>query len=551
MAKAEAGEAQEILAGNRGPEVLASPPKVPNTTHLAWMAFGVPFSFSLLIYLLTGAGGLSFRYGGEDGGDLALAFAVGGIPHPTGYPLYLVVNRLFLIWQIEPAGTLVLASAFWGAVAAGTTALVTYRLSQKLTPFGLYQRLAGSLFSGLGLGLAPLVWSQSLIVEINSFDLALNSVLILALVWWWEGWDWGKEVVKKPPSRTNLRLGALALVAGLAAGQHRTALFSLVAVLLFILSAKKGLSFRKGLLTSLIFILALFIPYLYLLVRAGSVPASNWADPGLYNPSGLWQVVSGSEYHYLLFAAPLTQSLGRLGASLSLLVEEFGLLGLALGWLGLVLVWRKREVRPFAYFVTAGLVLHTGFAAIYAAENSQVYLLPAFGLWATLMGFGLVWISHLVSVAISGWGPLKGKTGRVINFATTILTWLILLFFLASGLLVNYSRLDLKKDNEAERWAQAQLLAAPSKAIILTYSDAATFALGYEHYAFNTRADVVLIDTRLLREAWYRHNLARLYPDLELDVKRVFTPEDFARAYPTRTVIVAVAPVGPEGFPFS
>lgn len=553
MAKTQESLERENLAGNGVALVLAGSPKAKAATLLAWVAFGVPFSFSLLIYFLTGAGGLSFHYGGEDGGDLALAFAVGGIPHPTGYPLYLVVNRLFLLWQAEPARALVVASAFWGALAAGTTALVTYRLLQKVAAFGLYPRLAGSLFSGLGLAVAPLVWSQSLIVEINSFDLVLNSVLILALVWWW---DWEKEIVQKQknPLRSylpNLRLGILALVAGLAAGQHRTALASVVAVLLFILSAKKEVPVRKGLLASLIFIFALIIPYLYLVVRAGSVPSSNWANPGLYNPSGLWQEFSGSEYHYLLFAAPLTQSLGRLGSSLSLLVQEFGLLGLALGWLGVVLVWRKREVRPLAYFVTAGLVLHTGFAAIYAAENSQVYLLPAFALWAVVMGFGLVWFCQLLSAALATWGRPKEKDDRVMRFGPTVLAWLTLLLFLAAGFFANYTRLDLKKDNEAEGWAQAQLLAAPAKAIILTYSDAATFALGYEHYAHNTRADVALIDTRLLREDWYRYNLARLYPDLELGVKAAFTPEDVALNNPSRPVIVVVAPPGKESFPFS
>jgi hypothetical protein len=57
----------------------------------------------LAIYSSTLAPGLTWANSGSDGGDLIAAAATGGVPHPTGYPLYLLLARLF---QILPVGSL-------------------------------------------------------------------------------------------------------------------------------------------------------------------------------------------------------------------------------------------------------------------------------------------------------------------------------------------------------------------------------------------------------------------------------------------------------------
>src|SRR5262245_52135793 len=50
---------------------------------------------SFVIYLLTLAPTITWRNEGVDSGDLAAAVAVGGTPHPPGYPTYLVLGGLF------------------------------------------------------------------------------------------------------------------------------------------------------------------------------------------------------------------------------------------------------------------------------------------------------------------------------------------------------------------------------------------------------------------------------------------------------------------------
>jgi hypothetical protein len=56
-----------------------------------------------VLYLYTMAPGLTWENDGRDGGDLIAAAATGGIAHPTGYPLYLLLARVF---QSLPVGFL-------------------------------------------------------------------------------------------------------------------------------------------------------------------------------------------------------------------------------------------------------------------------------------------------------------------------------------------------------------------------------------------------------------------------------------------------------------
>jgi hypothetical protein len=55
------------------------------------------FVFILLIglYGFTASSRLTWSNHGVDGDDFVAAILTGGIPHPTGYPTYLILGRLF------------------------------------------------------------------------------------------------------------------------------------------------------------------------------------------------------------------------------------------------------------------------------------------------------------------------------------------------------------------------------------------------------------------------------------------------------------------------
>ena len=74
------------------------------------------FLFPFFVYLDTLAPSITWRHDGADGGDLIAAAYTLGIPHPTGYPLYVLLARLFtfLPWG-DIAYRVNLMSAFFAA----------------------------------------------------------------------------------------------------------------------------------------------------------------------------------------------------------------------------------------------------------------------------------------------------------------------------------------------------------------------------------------------------------------------------------------------------
>ena len=85
---------------------------VPSRIWFGLASFLVPFG----IYCFT----LARTVGFIDSGELAWASASLGIPHPTGYPLYMLLTHLFVLKfsHLQPMAAINLFSAF--AVSAAT-----------------------------------------------------------------------------------------------------------------------------------------------------------------------------------------------------------------------------------------------------------------------------------------------------------------------------------------------------------------------------------------------------------------------------------------------
>lgn len=487
-----------------------------------------------MVYFLTAASGLTWRHGGDDGGDLATAVALDGVPHPTGYPLFLLTGKILSFLSPDPARALTLTTALWGALAVGVLSLAVYRFNRRLlepspafavSPVLLeIASLGGGWLAGLSMAFAPLVWSQAIIIEIYSLNLLLLASLLLVLEWWWEN----------PQSVGRFYL--LASVAGLAAGHHRTAIFSLLAIAVFIFltaqdNKNSGLfSWKRLVLAAVLLGLVAGLPSLLLVSRGGQNPGSNWDNLSWSDPALFWQYISGGEYRNLLFAAPLGQSLSRIAATAGLLFQQVGPVGLALGWVGLATAWLTLpQYRPLAWLASVGLVGHMAFASVYAADNSQVYLIPFFTFWAIASGFGLAW---LVLTGSTRW-PRYNRT-----FAGLAL--LLVVVLAGISLAANFTRLDLSRDHSAEAWAKAQLDGAPTQAVLVSTQDSATFAMWYVQYVLRYRPEIAVVEARLLDTPWYRNNLARLYPGLNLPA-----PGDrngLGTANPSRKLILLAAP---------
>src|SRR5690349_9897765 len=109
-----------------------------------------------IIYLRTLAPGLTWANSGSDGGDLISAAATGGIAHPTGYPLYLLLARLF---QFIPLGSLAFRTNLMSAIFSMVASLLVYKIVTQASSGPQEHAWPAGLAAGYAFGLAPLVWS--------------------------------------------------------------------------------------------------------------------------------------------------------------------------------------------------------------------------------------------------------------------------------------------------------------------------------------------------------------------------------------------------------
>src|SRR5512142_182611 len=131
-----------------------------------------------LVYLITLAPTITWRNSGADSGDLATAAFTLGIPHPPGYPLYILLAAVFAHLPFgEPARNVGLFSA----VAAAAAVVVFYWAVMAFLPPGGqtgWDREMVAASVSLILAFAPLFWSQATIAEVY----ALHALLVAAIL---------------------------------------------------------------------------------------------------------------------------------------------------------------------------------------------------------------------------------------------------------------------------------------------------------------------------------------------------------------------------------
>jgi hypothetical protein len=235
---------------------------------------------------------------------LATAVFTLGIPHPPGYPTYVLLGKLF---TLIPVGTIAYRMNLFSAVSAATAVgflatIISYQLSvvSYQSDRSLFTAYC-SLSTSLSLAFAPLVWGQALITEVYSLNLAMVAIFLWALL--------GK--------RPSWFVGFLL---GLSVTTHLTS-WLMLPLALALTPCPKWWQLAVGLFVGLSPFLAL--PWL---AQTGSPVA--WGDPTTL--AGWWWLVSGRLYNPNLFALPTAEWWPRLAEWLWQLGEQFTWAGLPL-----------------------------------------------------------------------------------------------------------------------------------------------------------------------------------------------------------------------------
>ncbi|HEX8683085.1 MAG TPA: DUF2723 domain-containing protein, partial [Ardenticatenaceae bacterium] len=343
---------------------------------------------------------------GGDSGEFQYMPRVLGLPHPTGFPLYLLLGWL---WSWLPLGTLAfrmnLFSALCAALAVGLLVVVGREQG--------FRRVA-ALGGALALALAPGFWRYAAVAEVYT----LHALLLVGALFGWLRWSAARSGGEPGQWRW---LWVAAFATGLGLTNHPTFAFVVPAAILFLVghlvlpsrSEGKGATANRGrwrglLVAGLLFalpgLLYAYVPLRLWQLDTGGAGALN--EPiarGVMTPFIRAEWGWDGVVHYILdrsYTGNLRVEWGLLPSRLpDALLSEFGLVVGLLG-AGGALLWAWRRPRTFlplaALFLLSAVYGIRVLAALEEIEETLdpvTVLLPAmlvFALWAARGLEGLV-----------------------------------------------------------------------------------------------------------------------------------------------------------------
>ena len=478
--------------------------------RVALIALGVA-AMAFTLYALTLAPGLTWRNSASDGGDLLTAAFTWGIPHPTGYPTYLILLRGFS--TVIPAGSEAfhgnLFSALTAATAMGLLFTATVTVLRRLSPsehpgrFADRDILIAAGLSSLSMAASRELWSQATVTEVYALNALFVSAVFLAALGLRDRQD-GMPNNKGVGWRYGLAVG---LLSGVALGNHLT-----IAALIFPLFGwgLLGGGIRALRLThiapmALGLLLGLGV-YLYAPLASSQGPALNWGHPD--SAQGFWWMVSGTVYQGYAFGVGGRELWDRLVTSTDLVFAQFAFIGVLLGIAGLTFIWGR--LRNLALAHLFAVVLMVLYALTYRTVDSFIYLIPVFMLFSTWIGAGM---ARLLSSTdeIRQIAPfLRSYTHRVIAGAIIIIAVVAVPVF---SIATNYDRLDLSDDHEASDYAVSAFETMDSGSIVFTRTERTVFSLWYQSYVAEAEQAVMPVSIPHLAFDWYWEDLADQFPD--------------------------------------
>ena len=333
--------------------------KLEKKISLNFLVAIIVFVLVFFVYLFTLAPTIFI----EDSPEYITAIAVLGIAHPSGYPLYILLGKLFTL--IIPFGSIAwkvnLMSAFFGAATCSLVYLIC-------------QRLVGNRFvsfvSALILGFSEVFWSQSVVAEVYTLNAFFVALLILILIVWQE-----KKEAKY--------LLWFAFLYGLSLTNHQMMMLLAPAFVLFILLVDWKIikNWRLLIKLFLLFLLGLSL-YLYLPLRGRQNPSLNWGRP--QSLSYLWDILTRRYYNDLSFDLDLVAKSFYFFSFLLGIIKQFYSLFLFLAIGGLLVFFKKNKriawlTLAIFLFNSLGIIFLRHFS--YSVKGDyiyRVYYLPCY-----------------------------------------------------------------------------------------------------------------------------------------------------------------------------
>lgn len=449
-----------------------------------------------MIYFLTLAPTVYFI----DSGELAVVCQTLGIAHPTGYPLYTLLGKVF---TLIPFKTIIFRLNFFSLCLISFTNLFLFlillELSQIISgPKEKNLKIWGALIGALIFSFTPTLWSQATTNEVYSLNIFFQSMIIYLSLFWYN------KTQAKNDKKTSKLLFLLIFLYGLSFGNHMSTLLLSPALIFLILTSagKEIFDFRRLLTLFLFFILGLSV-YLYLPVRAAQNPIFNWGEPT--NFTNFFRHVSGWQYRVWMFS----ESLGELQENFKNFCNLFyGGLQIHLLIMGLLGAYNllKRNFKIFLFLI---IILCSNFiyGINYSIADIDPYFLPSFLAFAMMIGLGVFWLLHFFEASL-----LKGGAKTDYKYLLRNLCLLSFIILPLISLKANYFQQDRSKNYLAYEWGKNILRSVKKDAIIFTNVWDHYSPWLYLRHVENLRPDVRILELRLAIRSWHFDYIKRAYP---------------------------------------
>ena len=432
--------------------------------HGRWLLAGTVFLLSFVLYASTAA----HTFFTNDNPEFITAAATAGIPHPSGYPLYVVATWLF---AKLPLGSIAYRLNLFSALCAAASLAAGYFILLRVArAIDRERRLPDHVAAALILPFAAtgIFWFQAIVAKTYPLNLLLTlSAALLA--------------VRFREERRRRDLYLFALLAGLGIANHPMFALTLpfLAVLLLVKNAwnKKRVALCLGL-----FVLGL-APYAYIPIRSAAHPLLDWAK--VVDWSSFWKFISRAQYNDLGVSAGVRDKFLFLAFFASGVWAQFGLLVVLLP-LGFIAAWKRAKL--WCYVLSALLVSNV--FAIIALRNSgfnyangafnEPYFLPSY-------------LAIYIFCAVGLWFMLR-------NFKKFAVPGTLIVCLLCAGAYLhkNFSANDLHGFVFLNNQSRETLLSLPPNAVLIVYrgdasGDTNTFSIMYQRYVNRLRPDVAIV----------------------------------------------------------
>ena len=447
--------------------------------------------FPGLVYFKTLSPTVSFI----DSGELATVCTTLGLAHPTGYPVYTLIGRLFSLLPLgSPVQNLNLLSLFFISFSNLFLFLVLLAIFELLFPeLPESWRSYISLVSTLIFSFSPTLWSQATSNEVYALNSLLNAILFYLILSQLNLKSRGKL------AQSDKYLYLFFFLHGLSFGNHLSIVLLLPGfVFLFLMIYRKSFFEKKRVLLLLSFFILGISVYLYLPIRSSLNPILNWGDPS--SLSNLKRHISGWQYRIWMFSESSQALWESLRNYLRLFYSQFPLYFLPWIILGFVILLKKN----WKLFISLlSIFIFTIFYGIsYQIPDIDPYFLPSFLVAAGWLGCGIAWLFVLL------------RRGRYAPRAVAVILIILFSCLPLVNLFRNYFMPDESRSYFAYDYAENILRSIKKDSIVLTKIWDHYSPWLYLKYVENKRPDVRFIDTELSRRSWYLKYIQQNYPDL-------------------------------------